>query len=156
VGKGSVYRQFGSKEELYAAAVIDGFAQVQAQIRAALPHCESARERIATVVRQALDFFWNRRQFFTLMRDPRALGPRRSQQYRAHRQELSRLVTAILDDGIRTGEIARGLETRVAAEALLGMLRGINRYSRDYTDPARAAASLTALFFDGCAARRRA
>src|SRR5271156_2132996 len=43
VGKGSVYRQFRSKEELYAAAVIDGFAELQREIRSALPGCTSTR-----------------------------------------------------------------------------------------------------------------
>ena len=36
VGKGSVYRQFGSKEELYANVVIEGFKHLQKEIRSAL------------------------------------------------------------------------------------------------------------------------
>jgi AcrR family transcriptional regulator len=150
VGKGSVYRQFGSKEELYAAVVIDGFVELQEQIRRALADSESVRDRITAVVRHTLGFFWSRRQFFLLLRDPKALQPRREQQYRAHRHELSRLVVDILNDGVKSREVPRSLDTRVAAEALLGMLRGINRYSRDYTDPERVVETVTTIFFDGC------
>ena len=57
VGNGSVYRQFRSKEELYAAAVIGGFAELQREIRVALAGCNSVREQIATIVRHALIFF---------------------------------------------------------------------------------------------------
>src|ERR1039458_1791596 len=62
VGKGSVYRQFKSKEELYAAAVIDGFTELQREIRSALAGCTSMREQIATIVRHSLRFFWSRRR----------------------------------------------------------------------------------------------
>ncbi len=153
VGKGSVYRQFGSKEELYAAVVIDGFVELQKQIRRALANSKSVRDRITAVVRHTVGFFWGRRQFFLLLRDPKALQPQREQQYRAQRQELSRLVVDILNDGVKSREVPRSLDTRVAAEALLGMLRGINRYSRDYTDPERAVETVTAIFFDGCVAK---
>src|SRR5271167_366739 len=74
VGKGSVYRQFKSKEELYAAAVIDGFAALQREIRTALAGCTSMREQIATIVRHTVRFFWTRRQFFALLRDPKMLA----------------------------------------------------------------------------------
>ena len=46
VGKGSIYRQFGSKEELYAAVVIDGFERLQNEIRGALSGSTSTRDQI--------------------------------------------------------------------------------------------------------------
>ncbi len=153
VGKGSVYRQFKSKEELYAAAVIDGFAELQREIRTALPGCISMREQMATIVRHTVRFFWTRRQFFALLRDPKALPPSQERQYRAQRNELSRLISGVLDEGIRRGAIRPGMDTRVAAEALLGMVRGINRYGREYTTPDRAIDTVTSIFLEGCAAR---
>jgi len=41
----------------------------------------------------------------------------------------------------------------MAAESLLGMMRGINRYAREYTIPERAVEIVTSIFLDGCAAR---
>jgi AcrR family transcriptional regulator len=153
VGKGSVYRQFRSKEELYAAAVINGFTELQREIRTALAGCTSMREQIATIVRHALKFFWTRRQFFALLRDPKALPPSQERQYQAQRNDLSRLISGVLDDGIKRGAIRSGLDTRIAAESLLGMMRGINRYGRDYTTPDRAVDFVTSIFLAGCAPR---
>ena len=153
VGKGSVYRQFGSKEELYAAAVINDLAQLQKEIRAALDECTSQQDRIATIVRQTVRFFWSRRQFFALLRDPKALPRRQERQYRMQRQELSRLVSDVLDDALKNGSLRPSLDTRIAAEAMLGMLRGINRYCRDFSTPETAVATAMSIFLDGCVAR---
>ena len=150
VGKGSVYRQFKSKEELYAAAVIDGFSELQREIRAALAGCNSMREQIQTIVQHAVRFFWSRRQFFALLRDPKALPPSQERQYRAQRNDLSQLIRGVLDDGVRRGEMRSGIDTRMAAESLLGMIRGLNRYGREYTTPERAIDIAASIFFDGC------
>lgn len=153
VGKGSVYRQFKSKEALYAAAVINGFSELQREIRAALARCTSTRDQIATIVRHSVRFFWSRRQFFALLRDPRALPPSQERQYRRQRNDLSQLISGVLEDGVRRGTMRPGIDTRMAAESLLGMVRGINRYGRELTTPDRAADIVTSIFFDGCAPR---
>ena len=153
VGKGSVYRQFKSKEELYAAAVIDGFAELQREIRAALIGSSTMRAQIAAIVHHALSFFWNRGQFFALLRDPKALPRSQERQYRAQRNDLSSLISSVLDAGVKDGAIRPGIDTRIAAESLLGMMRGITRYSREHTTPDRAADILTSLFLGGCAPR---
>jgi hypothetical protein len=59
----------------------------------------------------------------------------------------------VLDDGIRRGEMRSGIDTRMAAESLLGMIRGLNRYGREYTTPERAIDIATSIFFDGCTPR---
>jgi AcrR family transcriptional regulator len=153
VGKGSVYRQFKSKEELYAAVVINGFSELQSEIRAALAGCTSAPEQLATIIRHALLFFRSRRQFFALLRDPKALPASTERQYRAQRDDLSRLIAGVLDEGARRGAIRPDLDTRIAAESMLGMIRGINRYGREYATPEQAVEIVTSIFLDGCAAR---
>jgi len=151
VGKGSVYRQFASKEELYAAVVIDGLQRLQAEIRATLPRARSFRERFVGVVHRILVFFWPRRQFVALIRDPKALPARVERQYRAQRGELARLVEKVIRTGIDSGAIRHDLNTRIAAETLLGMLRGINRYCREFTTPDDAAQIVASIFLNGCA-----
>ena len=153
VGKGSVYRQFRSKEELYAAVVIDGFSELQSEIRAALSGCTSMSEQLVTILRHTVKFFWSRRQFFALLRDPKALPLSQERQYRSQRIELSRLISGVLDEGVKRGAMRPGIDTRIAAESLLGMIRGINRYGRDYTTPERAVDIVTSIFLAGCAPR---
>ena len=151
VGKGSVYRQFGSKEELYAAVVIEGFAQLQGEIRTALAGASTVRDQVATIVRHSLAYFWSRRQFFALLHDPKALPRRQERLYHAQRHEFTELIGSVLRDGVERGLLRSGLDTRVAAEALLGMMRGINRYCRDYITPEAAVPILVDIFIGGCA-----
>jgi hypothetical protein len=66
---------------------------------------------------------------------------------------LSRLISGVLDDGVKRGAMIPGIDTRIAAESLLGMMRGINRYGREYTTPDRAIDIVISIFLDGCAAR---
>jgi len=153
VGKGSVYRQFGSKEELYATVVIEGFRQLQKEIREALKNRTSTREQIETLVRHTLKYFWTRRQFFAMLRDPTAIPANLERGYLKQRHELSKMVTAILADGVKSGALRADLDTRIVAESLLGMLRGINRYCRAYTTPDRATDAVLSIFLDGCAAK---
>ena len=153
VGKGSIYRQFGSKEELYASVVIEGFTHLQKEIRSALSGLTSTRDEIETVVRHTLRYFWTRRQFFALLRDPAAIPASLERSYSKQRQELAKMVSAILIEGIETGTVRPDLDTRIVAESLLGMLRGINRYCRDYATPENATVAVLSLFFDGCASK---
>ena len=153
VGKGSVYRQFESKEELYATVVIDGFAELQRGIAAALAGCDSVSDQIATICTHTLKFFWTRRQFFALLRDPQALPPSQESRYREQRHNLSMLIGRVLDDAIKTGALRHGLNTQIAAEALLGMMRGVNRYGRDHVTPEQAAAIVATIFLRGCEAK---
>jgi AcrR family transcriptional regulator len=151
VGKGSVYRRFGSKEELYAAVVIAGFGELQEQIRAALAGTVSTREQVATIVSHALHFFWNRREFFALLRDPKALPPAQALAYREQRERLARMLAEVLRDGIARGAIRGDLDTRLAAESMLGMVRGLNRYGREFATPEVAVETIIAIFLEGCA-----
>ena len=93
------------------------------------------------------------RTFFALLRDPKALPPSQERQFRAQRNDLSRLLSGVFDDGVRRGAIRPGFDTRVAAESVLGMIRGINRYGREYTTPDRAVEIVTSIFLDGYGAR---
>ncbi len=156
VGKGSVYRHFNSKEELYAAVVIAGFDQLQEQIRDALGGTRSVRDRIATIIRHALQFFWNRRQFFALLRDPKALPPAQERRFRTQREKLVGMLSEVLRAGAEHGTIRADLDTRLVAEAALGMVRGLNRYGREFATPEIAVDTIIAIFMDGCAVERSA
>jgi hypothetical protein len=107
------------------------------------------------VVRHTLRYFWTRRQFFALLHDPAALPPALARSYLKQRLELSKMISTILLDGIEDGALRAELDTRLVAESLLGMLRGINRYCRDYTTPEAATDAVVSMFLDGCATRPR-
>ena len=139
VGKGSVYRQFGSKEQLYAATVIEGFKHLCNQIEAALGDTQSDRERLSTIVRHAMAYFWDRRQFFVLLRDPTKLPRAEETRYRTERGQLARLVSGVLREAGREGRIRADLDYGLLAECLLEDLAHPTSGRTSIAPPNRAA-----------------
>lgn len=149
VGKGSVYRQFGSKEQLYAASVIEGFIQLRNQIEAALARPTSIPERITVIVHHTLAYFWTRRQFFILLRDPTKLPRAQELRYRKERGQLSALVSAVLREGADSGIIRGDLDFDLMAESMLGMIRGVQRYKADHVALEDAVHTVVETFLGG-------
>jgi len=152
VGKGSVYRQFGSKEGLYAAAIIAGFAQLRNQIERALEEERSYPERIAAMVRHVLSYVWDRGDFFALLRDPSAILPYATQHYQRERKELSSLISQVLSEGADAGWISDDLNFQLVAESILGMIRGVRRYRSKEVTVEEAVRTIVAILLDGCLA----
>src|SRR5215469_10156044 len=150
VGKGSVYRQFGSKEQLYAATVIEGFKHLCNQIEEALGNAQTDQERLTTIVRHAMSYFWDRRQFFVLLRDPTKLPRAEETRYRTERGRIARLVSEILREAGREGRIRADLDYGLLAECLLGMMRGVQRYQRETVRLEDAINAIVSLFLHGC------
>ncbi|HEY2105244.1 MAG TPA: TetR/AcrR family transcriptional regulator [Candidatus Binataceae bacterium] len=153
VGKGSVYRQFGSKEQLYAASVIEGFAQLRNQIDTALAQAASIPERITAIVHHTVSYFWTRRQFFILLRDPTKLPREQEVRYRKERGQLSALISEVLREGARSGSIRDDLDFDLMAESLLGMIRGIQRYRAAHVILEDTVHTVVSTFLHGSSAR---
>ncbi len=63
------------------------------------------------------------------------------------------MLSEILRDGVERRVIRADLDTRLAAESVLGMVRGLNRYGREFATPGVAVETIIAIFFNGCASR---
>jgi AcrR family transcriptional regulator len=155
VGKGSVYRQFGSKEGLYAAAMTAGFGQLRNQIQRALKEERSYPERIAAIVRHVMFYVWDRGDFFALLRDPSAVLPYAVQNYQRERKELSLLVSQVLSEGAAAGWIRGDLNFQLVAESILGIIRGVRRYHGKDVTVEEAVQTVVAILLDGCLADHR-
>jgi AcrR family transcriptional regulator len=153
VGKGSVYRQFGSKEQLYAASVIEGFVQLRNRIETALGQTASIPERLAAIVHHTMAYFWTRRQFFILLRDPTKLPRAQEVHYRKEREHLSALLREVLREGARAALIRSDLDFDLMAEALLGMIRGVQRYKGEHVVLEDAVSTVVATFLHGSLTR---
>lgn len=153
VGKGSVYRQFGSKEQLYAESVIEGFVQLRNQIETGLTGAVSLPERITTIVHHTLSYFWTRRQFFVLLRDPAKLPRAQEIRYRRERGHLSSLVNQVLREGAKSGLIRDDLDFDLLSESLLGMIRGVQRYKGPNVQVEDATRTVVATFLHGSTPR---
>lgn len=150
VGKGSIYRQFGSKEGLYVAAIIAGFGQLRNQIECALEEEKSYPGRIGAIVRHVMSYVWDRGDFFALLRDPSAILPNATQHYQHERKELSSLISQVLSEGAEAGWFSNELNFQLVAESILGMIRGVRRHHSKEITVEEAVRTIVAILLDGC------
>src|SRR5437667_5233604 len=67
VGKGTLYRYFPSKQQLYFAVTFDGIQRLRGELEAAVGTREPPAQNIHRIVHRTLAFFWHRRVFFSVM-----------------------------------------------------------------------------------------
>jgi AcrR family transcriptional regulator len=130
IGKGTVYRYFRTKEDLYFATIVRGLDRLHTLLAAALPQEASPARRLERIAREMLAFFWHQRSLLMLIyRDGRALSTRDRGLRECH-DRIVRLVQEALVEGIERREF-RGVDPFIGAEIFLGMIRGINIFRRD-------------------------
>jgi AcrR family transcriptional regulator len=127
VGKGTLYRYFPSKQDLYLAVMLEGIERLRAELEAALRTDEPPARKIQHIVHCTLAYFWDRRLFFALIHRNEHKSDPEARAWLRHRTALSRLVQETLQAAMAAGHV-RAIDARIAAEMLLGMVRGVNRY----------------------------
>ncbi len=130
VGKGTIYRYFETKDELFFATILHGFDQLSAALSATLPEEMSPVRRLERIAREVLRFFWNRAYLFTLLQTDDRRFAARQVELQKRREKLSRLIQETILDGIRAGEF-RGIDARIGAEMFRGMIRAANGLRRE-------------------------
>jgi AcrR family transcriptional regulator len=128
VGKGTLYRYFPSKHELYLAVMFEGIERLRDDLQIAVDTPATPAEKIERVVRCILGHFWDRRFFFALIhRNEHKPEDPDGREWLRRRAEIASLVERTIDEAMAAGYVRRAAP-RIPAEMLLGMLRGVNRY----------------------------
>jgi AcrR family transcriptional regulator len=153
-GKGTVYRHFPSKEVLYVGATIFGLSRLRNELKLTLRAAPSARAAVELIVRRLLAYFWEKRDFFFLLRNFAGLPQTHRRRYESERRKLSLLIRETLAAGIDESLLRRDLNVAVAVEALLGMVRAVNRARSESVTLEEAGNAAVALFLYGCIAER--
>jgi TetR/AcrR family fatty acid metabolism transcriptional regulator len=127
VGKGTLYRYFRSKRDLYLAVMFDGIGRLHGEIEAVVRTGDAPARKVERIVRCTLGYFWERRRFFALIHQNEHKPDRDVREWLRRRQQLVHLVQTALDQGIGLGQF-RAVDSRIATEMLFGMMRAVNRY----------------------------
>jgi AcrR family transcriptional regulator len=153
IGKGTVYRYFRTKEDLYFATILHGLDRLDKVLSEALPQEASPARRLHRIATEILSFFWHQRSLLMLLyRDERSLRARGGDLRERH-DRLVRLVQEAIVEGIERREF-RGVDPYTAAEMFLGMIRGINIFRRDEDTVEGLAADIVGVFTGGVARAR--
>lgn len=149
IGKGTIYRYFRSKEEIYLAAIGDGLSGLRAAVDRVLQEDADLPATIEALAGTLISYFWQRRDFFVLLH---RLEAKLSEEQRADWQRSRDEVVAMVARRLR-GAVARGtiaaIEPRLAVEALFGMIRGVCVYRADSDRPRELTQVVTRIFLHG-------
>ena len=124
IGKGTLYRYFASKEELYFASIVDGLQGMQEAIDETLRQETSLDETIQALARTIISYFWERRDFFILLhRHEPKLDPTERAEWQKGRETMISTVVERL-----TAELGDTGDLRLSVEMLFGMIRSVCLY----------------------------
>jgi AcrR family transcriptional regulator len=156
IGKGTLYRYFASKEDLYFATIVHGLEGMSEAIQRCLVQNAPLERTIESLAATVIEYFWERRDFFVLLhRHETKLEPAERAEWDKGREEVVALVADRIAREMR-GNGARGVNARLAAEMLFGMIRSVCLY-RDESDRLGDLARLVKeVFLHGVAPRRGA
>ncbi len=130
VSKGTLYRYFQDKEEMYLALLARASRQLVQQLQAQVSQAEGARDRLVAIVGAVLAFFDAQPHLLDLIQRAEVLrGTGPAFPWQKVRQEGLRLVQEIFQQGHDNGELSSA-DPELSALMLLGGLRAVVRFGR--------------------------
>jgi AcrR family transcriptional regulator len=154
IGKGTLYRYFRSKEELYLAAIGEGLAELHATVTQVLQEPSPLPQTVARLARTLIGYFWHKRDFFVMLHrlEPKLKEHERA-EWQARRSAIVQMLSELIERAGRRGEVAR-VNPRLATEAFLGMVRSVCVYRHESDHPDAVADTVTRLFLFGLQTQR--
>jgi AcrR family transcriptional regulator len=157
VGKGTIYRFFSSKDDLFFQTATSGFDELCDVIEKNVLHESDFAGELLAACEEITQFFYRRRQMFRLMQmeEGRVIWSQGSlwNLWMSRREKLVKVLAGILDRGGGEGKIRNDIPTTVLADFLLGMLRTRARYLLGIDDSAKRLEVLLSIFFFGASGR---
>ncbi len=148
VGKGTLYRYFRTKDDLYFATLLKGYDELEELFGLPAPADEPAASRLGRIAGEVLRVFWSRRPFYMLLHRDAALLQTRNRELKRRREGLRRVVADTIRQGIARGEF-RPVEPCAAASLFIGLIRGALVDRRPSDSAAAYARQIGDIFLDG-------
>lgn len=126
VGKGTIYRYFADKDDLFFQSANSGFDDLLETLRLAAPRQGAFRQQLLEACQAISTFFEGRRKLFRLMQagdgNVAFKGALRS-RFQEKRQTLLTALADVIGRGVVAGQIRSDVPPATLAVLLLGMMR---------------------------------
>jgi AcrR family transcriptional regulator len=130
VGKGTLYRYFDDKEELYLALLAQASQQLLEQLRVGLPNSESPAERLVSTVEKIIRFFDEHPHLLDLIQRAEVhQRPGEEFPWQQTRNEVLQIVQDLFIEGKKRGEFEIR-DPELSTLILLGGVRAVVRFGR--------------------------
>ncbi len=150
VGKGTIYRYFQDKDELFFQIAMVGFDELCDVIRAKVAEAKDFANMLAGVCQEISEFFQARRQALRMMQADAGSAYQENgdfhKRWMAHRRKLVSAVAGIMARGTAERALRGDVAPEVLANFLLGLLRTRAR-DLDHMDEASRSLQVIADFF---------
>ena len=154
VGKGTIYRYFETKEDLYFDTVLDVLDHLERLLLATLPEETSPTRRLERIAREILQLAWQRRHLFTLLQADERRFFDREDEIGRRREAIQKIVQQAILDGIERGEF-RGIDARIGAQLFRGMIRAAACFRHEDDTTQDLTAQIVGIFTRGVAKAAR-
>ncbi len=128
VGKGTIYRYFKDKEDLFHQTAMHGFEELCELLESDRQTVGPLEDRLLQACRRIDSFYRRRRKLFGMMQaEENRLAfkrGRKREQWRERRRHLTEILVGMLDEAVAKGELRADIATESLAGYLLGMLKG--------------------------------
>ena len=127
VGKGTIYKNFTDKDDLFFQMAVSGFDELCDLINSKSSQDMSYRKKLLSVCREISSFFGRRKQMFNIIQSEtaKALWAKGQllEKWFQHKQKLITSVAILLEEGIKLSVIRNDISSEILATFLLDMLR---------------------------------
>ncbi len=158
VGKGTVYRYFDNKDDLFISIVLSGIDDLDDIINAAADDSQPLREQLVGVALSISKSFARRKPLFRMMQAEQSrMGAVREdlrRRFKKKRNQLMASVACIISKGAERGEARDDMKPEHLSGAFLSIIRshlwhGPRRVTRQHAE------TIVNLFLDGAARKSR-
>ncbi|OGV66275.1 MAG: hypothetical protein A2498_04200 [Lentisphaerae bacterium RIFOXYC12_FULL_60_16] len=126
VGKGTIYRYFKDKEDLFFQLATDGMEVMNRQLKAVAKSRHPTPAKLEAICTTISRFFLKRHAMFRAIHSEE-YAQRRPEAREAlyhHRHQIGDIIRSVLRDGVRQGILRQDLNLELAENFLVGAVHG--------------------------------